>query len=574
VRRLPTRYALGAMVVLALGAGSGMPSAGAARAASAAVQHPVAEGVLDIAGTLRDGDVVSAEGLSWRPGALKPGQTLLSFEVAYRWRSCDTARGPCAPAADTTVTPFAAQRYVVGHADVGTYLRLFEVATEVVETDPATFSFRVVQSSRRVTSATVVQRYARGTAPTVGFINGTPESTTGSTEENFQVAPAHYNGTDGRPAVQYQLDHSGWRALPTSRVFATGRLGLGPHRVSLRAANDAGTTTTAFEWRVVPLPAPLPCVAPAGGTCWYPPHLDRTGSPMRWDWQIGRVTPLQRTGVHAVDIYDIDGFLTTPAELRSLHTTWQASTLDHPRAVCYLDLAWEDYRPDGSPTVLGGAFPAAALGKVYYGYPQERWVDFRQLHALEPMLDRRIAMCAAKGFDTVELDDIDSYDPPSTTGFNLTTGDAQNYLAWIYNDVHRHGMTALWKNSGLLSWWGRRYTEGAVVEECYTYGGCFSSSMAGSHQYGFTCTNLFGSKPCGYDDFTADTTPQQPTGKWVGESEYVQDHFVCAPGQSCAKRRLYSTYCAVVEGVDNGFAALRLSVNLDGALFQPCPAGR
>ena len=74
---------------------------------------------------------------------------------------------------------------------------------------------------------------------------------------------------------------------------------------------------------------------------------------MRWDWQIGRVTPLQRTGKRAVDIYDIDGFLTTPAQVRAIHTRWQAATMPHPKTVCYLDLAWEDYRPDGSP---GGGY--------------------------------------------------------------------------------------------------------------------------------------------------------------------------------------------------------------------------
>src|SRR5256885_9915916 len=191
---------------------------------------------------------------------------------------------------------------------------------------------------------------------------------------------------------------------------------------------------------------------------------------MRWDWQIGRVTPRQRTGRRAVDIYDIDGFLTTPAEIQRIHTAWPASTLAHPKTVCYLDLAWEDYRPDASPAP-GGRFPAATLGKIYYGYPEERWVDFRQLDALKPMLNARIAMCASKGFDAVELDDIDSFDPPSTTGFHLTPGDAQNYLAYAFNQVHRDGMTALWKNSPLLASWGVRYTDGAVVEECYTYGG-------------------------------------------------------------------------------------------------------
>ncbi len=77
--------------------------------------------------------------------------------------------------------------------------------------------------------------------------------------------------------------------------------------------------------------------------------------------------------------------------MTAIRTGWQASTLPHPRAVRYLDLAWEDYRPDATP---GEAFPAAALGNVYFGYPEERWVDLRQLDALEPMLRERVGMCA------------------------------------------------------------------------------------------------------------------------------------------------------------------------------------
>ena len=53
------------------------------------------------------------------------------------------------------------------------------------------------------------------------------------------------------------------------------------------------------------------------------------------------------------------------------------------------------------------------------------------------MLNERISMCAAKGFDAVELDDIDSFDPASTSGFHLTPGDAQNYLAYADNLIHR-----------------------------------------------------------------------------------------------------------------------------------------
>jgi hypothetical protein len=292
---------------------------------------------------------------------------------------------------------------------------------------------------------------------------------------------------------------------------------------------------------------------------------------MRWDWQIGRSTPLQRTGARAVDIYDIDGFLTTRAQVRALHTRWQAATLRHPKAVCYIDLAWEDYRPDATP---GRLFPAATLGNVYYGYPEERWVDFRQLHALMPMLAERIGMCARKGFDAVELDDIDSFDPPSTTGFHLTPGDAQNFLAAAFNLIHRDGMAGLWKNSPLLSWWGRRYADGAVVEECYTFHMCTARSLRGSRNYGITCSALAGRTPCGWDDFSTDKTARQPTGKWVGEAEYSDDHYVCNPGQRCKGPHAFAAFCRAVYAPSAGFSAVKFDVDLDGRLFYPCPRGR
>src|SRR4029079_19491920 len=96
------------------------------------------------------------------------------------------------------------------------------------------------------------------------------------------------------------------------------------------------------------------------------------------------------------------------------------------------------------------------------------------------MICRPNTMCAHKGFDAVELDDIDSYDPPSTTGFQLTPGAWQNFLAYTDNAVHRAGMAVLWKNSPLLAWWGRRYADGAVVEACYAFGPCFSAGAAGA----------------------------------------------------------------------------------------------
>jgi Glycoside-hydrolase family GH114 len=557
----------GALLVLLAAAGaSAQPAAASGNApvaphAGHRVGPPVAVGRAQITGVLRDGSVVRAAGLRWHAGHLPAGDRLLSFEVAYEWRSCPPSGGRCRPGGGTTATPFAASHYTVAHSDTGRRLKLIETATEVVETDPATFSFRVLRASRHVLAGAVAAAYPRGRAPATAFVNGLPPKSTGSTSERFTISAPHFNAADGRPRLRYRIDGRAWRGVPRRKVVATGRLGLGSHRVVVRASNAAGQTTSRFTWRVVPLPAPVACQ----GTCWAPPHLDSTGHPMRWDWQIGRVAPLQRTGARAVDIYDIDGFLTTRAEVRALHTTWQASTLPHPRAACYLDLAWEDYRPDGTPSPNG--FPAAALGRVYFGFPQERWVDMRRVAAVMQVFDARIAMCARKGFDAVEIDDIDSFNPPGTTGFQLTPGDVQNLLARIYNRIHRSGMTALWKNSGLLAWWARQYTDGAVVEECYQYDECFAAQLAGSRQFGFTCTGLGGAHPCGWDSFTSQ-------GKWVGEAEYVEDGFVCGPGKPCQGRHRFATYCQKVYAPANGFSAVKFNVDLDGRVFRPCPAGR
>ncbi len=556
-------------VVAIVGAGVMLPWPGSARAtdALAAIPAPTAQGRLRIAGPLRDGSTVRAEGLVWRTSLLPTRDRMLSFEIGYTWQSCVAT---CVRAADSTATPFAARRYIVGHADTGRRLRVTETATEVVETDPATFAFTVVHASVSETTSATVGAYRAGVPPATEFVNGMPDRRTASDEEYFQVDPAHYNAADGIPAQQYRIDAGSWRPLPASRVFYTGKLATGRHQVQVRTANSAGSAIAAFRWRVTPMPRPVACRPRRGRACWYPPHLNSRDKPMRWDWQIGRVRPLQRTGARAVDIYDIDGFLTTRAEVRRIHRTWQAATLPHPRLICYIDLAWEDYRPDASP---GDVFPAATLGNIYYGYPQERWVDFRQLDALKPMLDERLKMCAHKGFDAVELDDIDSFDPPSTTGFHLTPGDAENYLAYAFNEIHRLGMTGMWKNSPYLSWWGRRYADGAVVEECYLYRQCTASSLRGSKQYGITCSALIGPTPCGWDDFSTDRTRRQPTGKWVGEAEYSADKYVCNPGQSCQARRRFATFCRDVYAPSWGFAAVKFDVDLDGKLFYPCPTG-
>jgi hypothetical protein len=277
---------------------------------------------------------------------------------------------------------------------------------------------------------------------------------------------------------------------------------------------------------------------------------------MRWDWQIGAVTPVQRTTANGgpVDIYDVDGFLTGSTTVSDIRTNWTAATLAHPRAICYISLgSWEDFRPDAAD------FPAAALGKTLQGYPSERWVDVRQLSALLPVVQDRIDhRCAAKGFDAVEVDNIDGFDPSAKTGFWLTAGDEKAFLAAVGNRIHQDGMAAIWKNEPYLTKWALSYADGAIVEECYRYSECFATQNNGSHG----CTSLGGANPCGWDDFTS-------VGRWVGEAEYA---WVCAPGaSSCpSPKRTFSAYCAATEDVTNGFSAVKFDLNLDTKNFYPC----
>src|SRR6266571_5168490 len=109
--------------------------------------------------------------LSWRPGALPPGDRLLSFEVGYSWQAC-TAAGKCRAGADTTAAPFAARRYVAGHADTGRFLKVTVTATEVVETSPATFSFSTKSVSVGATTGGTVRGYRAGRPPVSAFVNG------------------------------------------------------------------------------------------------------------------------------------------------------------------------------------------------------------------------------------------------------------------------------------------------------------------------------------------------------------------------------------------------------------------
>lgn len=192
----------------------------------------------------------------------------------------------------------------------------------------------------------------------------------------------------------------------------------------------------------VALPDPVPCDG-----CWQPAL--RTS----WQWQLQwRVD----TSVD-VEMFDIDGFDNRPRVVEELHDGGAA-------VLCYVSAgSWEDWRPDAD------VFPEAVLGRTN-GWPGERWLDIRRWGVLAPIMEARLDMCARKGFDGVELDNVDGYQ--NRTGFALEAADQLRYNARLANEAHERGLSVALKNDlgqveELLP-----YFDYALNEQCFQYEEC------------------------------------------------------------------------------------------------------
>jgi hypothetical protein len=197
--------------------------------------------------------------------------------------------------------------------------------------------------------------------------------------------------------------------------------------------------------------------APAEGSAgsrrrWAP----RPGS--TWQWQLSG--PLD-TSVSA-QVYDIDLFDTSAAQVRRRHALGR-------KVICYLSAgSYEPDRPDS------GKYPRALLGRPLAGWPDERWLDIRRLDLLDPLIAARMEVCAAKGFDGVEPDNVDGY--VNDTGFLLTAAEQRRFNTRVAQLAHRRELAVGLKNDlGQVSEL-RASFDFAVNEQCVQYNECASLS--------------------------------------------------------------------------------------------------
>ena len=163
---------------------------------------------------------------------------------------------------------------------------------------------------------------------------------------------------------------------------------------------------------------------PAGQDKWWKPVAGTS-----FDWDLDDVTDKDTfTG----DVVDIDAFTTPKAIVDKLHAQGK-------KVIAYLSVGTlENDRPDAN------LLPPEVIGKVYPEWPDERFVDIRQIDKLKPWLTSRFNMIAAKGFDGIEPDNVDSYS--NKPGFDITLADAEKYIDYLITTAHGYGLSIGQKN--------------------------------------------------------------------------------------------------------------------------------
>ncbi len=157
-------------------------------------------------------------------------------------------------------------------------------------------------------------------------------------------------------------------------------------------------------------------------------------------------------------IYDLDLYDTAQADVQKAHARGK-------KVLCYINAgAVEDWRPDASQ------FPPSVVGNAYAGWAGEHWLDIRAIDRLAPIMSARIQLCADKGFDGIDFDNMNSFE--NNTGFPLQASDQITYNTWLASLAHaKHVLVGL-KNDPSQANTLVGVFDFAIVESCAAEGWC------------------------------------------------------------------------------------------------------
>jgi len=166
-----------------------------------------------------------------------------------------------------------------------------------------------------------------------------------------------------------------------------------------------------------------------------PPPLDNYYKPKigdSFEWRLDSIG-INEVNQYTCKIIDIDAFSATKELVDAFHARGI-------KVIAYISVGtFETYRPDGS------LLPTEVVGNIYPAWPDERFLDIRQIEKLKPFIASRFDMIKSKGFDGVEPDNIDIYG--EVTDFNLTLNDTKLFCEWIIEEAHSRGLCIGQKNT-------------------------------------------------------------------------------------------------------------------------------
>ena len=94
----------------------------------------------------------------------------------------------------------------------------------------------------------------------------------------------------------------------------------------------------------------------------------------------------------------------------------------------------------------------------------------RRIDLLKPIMEARLDLCASKGFDSVDPDNLDGY--TNDTGFPLTQEDQITFNAWLAEAAHARGLAVSLKDAPELLPDLLPYFDFTVVEDCFAQDWC------------------------------------------------------------------------------------------------------
>jgi len=232
---------------------------------------------------------------------------------------------------------------------------------------------------------------------------------------------------------------------PSPPSWRLGLIGLAAVVVAGATACNTSPADPAFQ--IDTTPTSLPDTSGPPSDVWRP-------SPgTTWQWQL---TGTIATSVDA-EMFDVDLFEVPKSTVDELHERGRI-------AVCYVSAgSWEGFRPDAA------AFPESVLGRDN-GWPEERWLDIRQLDVIGPIMEARLDLCRDKGFDGVEADNVDGY--VNNTGFPLTAEDQLIFNAFLADAAHARGLSIGLKNDVEQAAVLEPLFDWAINEECVRFREC------------------------------------------------------------------------------------------------------